>query len=117
MLQHQTEFIYSRALAHPGSPGQKATKRVCVCVCVCVCCYAEAGVGTVHAGRRHTVVGRRSRDQGLGLDELLQASQRTQRTCAVSPLYRIGGSVAEWLACWTQAQKGPGSNRSRDAVG
>jgi len=28
-----------------------------------------------------------------------------------------GGSVAEWLACWTQAQNGPGSNRSRDAVG
>jgi len=28
-----------------------------------------------------------------------------------------GGSEAEWLACWTQAQKGPGSNRSRDAVG
>jgi len=28
-----------------------------------------------------------------------------------------GGSVAEWLACWSQAQKGPGSNRSRDAVG
>ena len=28
-----------------------------------------------------------------------------------------GGSVAEWLGCWTQAQKGPGSNRSRDAVG
>ena len=26
-------------------------------------------------------------------------------------------SVAEWLACSTQAQKGPGSNRSRDAVG
>ena len=29
----------------------------------------------------------------------------------------MDGSVAEWLACWTQAQKGPGSNRSRDAVG
>jgi len=28
------------------------------------------------------------------------------------------GSVAEWLACsWTQVQKGPGSDRSRDAVG
>jgi len=27
------------------------------------------------------------------------------------------GSVAEWLACWTQAQNGPGSNSSRDAVG
>ena len=25
--------------------------------------------------------------------------------------------VAEWLACWTQAQKDLGSNRSRDAVG
>ena len=22
--------------AHPGSPGQKAVKRVCVCVCVCM---------------------------------------------------------------------------------
>ena len=31
--------------------------------------------------------------------------------------YFKGGSVAEWLACWTQAQKGPGSNRSRNAVG
>ena len=28
-----------------------------------------------------------------------------------------GGSVAEWSACWTQAQKGLGSNRSRDNVG
>ena len=23
--------------AHPGNPGQRAVKRVCVCVCVCVC--------------------------------------------------------------------------------
>ena len=28
-----------------------------------------------------------------------------------------GGSVAEWLACWTQVQYGPGSNRSWGAVG
>ena len=27
------------------------------------------------------------------------------------------GSVAEWLVCGTQAQKGTGSNRSRDPVG
>jgi len=27
-----------------------------------------------------------------------------------------GCSVAEWLACWTQAQKGLGSSRSREAV-
>jgi len=31
--------------------------------------------------------------------------------------FHVGGSVAEWLACLTQAQKGPGSNCSRDAVG
>ena len=31
--------------------------------------------------------------------------------------YAWGGSVTEWLACWTQAQNGPGSDRSRDAVG
>jgi len=29
----------------------------------------------------------------------------------------MGGSVAKWLVCWIQAQKGPGSNPSRDAVG
>jgi len=29
----------------------------------------------------------------------------------------IGGLVAEWLACWTQVQKGLGSNGSCDAVG
>jgi len=40
----------------------------------------------------------------------------TGRQISSSTLKR-GGSVAEWLACWTQAQKGPGSNRSRDAVG
>ena len=28
-----------------------------------------------------------------------------------------GGSVVEWLACWTQAQKGLGSNCRRDAAG
>ena len=35
----------------------------------------------------------------------------------VSIIHSLGGSVAEWLACWTQAQYGLGSNRSRDAVG
>jgi len=29
----------------------------------------------------------------------------------------FGGSVAERLVCWTQAQKDLGSNRSLDAVG
>ena len=34
--------------AHPGSPGQRAIKRVCVCVCVraCVCAVLSASVMT-----------------------------------------------------------------------
>jgi len=28
-------------LAHLGSPGQRAIKRVCVCVCVCVCQFVN----------------------------------------------------------------------------
>jgi len=28
----------------------------------------------------------------------------------------MGGSVAEWLAYWTQAQKGSGSNRSHEVT-
>jgi len=28
-------------LAHLGSPGQRAVKRVCVCVCVCMSVYAH----------------------------------------------------------------------------
>jgi len=35
----------------------------------------------------------------------------------MSDTFFRGGSVAEWLACWTQAQKSLGSNRSCDAVG
>jgi len=31
--------------------------------------------------------------------------------------HTISSLMAEWLACWTQAQYGQGSNRSRDAVG
>ena len=44
-------------------------------------------------------------------------AQHDTRRPAVTCPPDVTGSVAEWLACWTQAQKGPGSNRSRDAVG
>jgi len=30
--------------AHPGSPGQRAVKRVCVCVCVCVLAFKIVAV-------------------------------------------------------------------------
>jgi len=38
------------------------------------------------------------------------------RLTALCPGLLVGSSVAEWLACWTQAQKGPGSNRCRVTV-
>jgi len=41
----------------------------------------------------------------------------TACTYVESTIKKYGGSVAEWLARWTQAQKSLGSNRSRDAVG
>ena len=43
--------------------------------------------------------------------------QTDEHPHSMLPRTELGGLVAEWLACWTQAQKGPGSNRSRDAVG
>jgi len=64
----------------------------------------------------------------LLLRALASPAMRQPRTCSPPPLdfqqfiffYHtlepMGGPVADWLACWTQAQKGPGSNRSRDAV-
>jgi len=36
--------MFLLVLAHPGSPGQRAVKRLCVCVCVCVCVRACACV-------------------------------------------------------------------------
>jgi len=32
-------------------------------------------------------------------------------------IHQTMATVAEWSVCWTQEQNGPGSNRSRDAVG
>ena len=46
----------------------------------------------------------------------LQRSPRPLAALRALLLWR-GGSVAEWLACWIQAQKGPGSNRSRAPSG
>jgi len=34
----------------------------------------------------------------------------------INNYYGKGGSVAEWIACWTQMQKGLCSNHSRDVT-
>jgi len=45
-------------------------------------------------------------------------SRRTLASSGIEVYHCVtGGSVAESLACWTQARKGMGSDRSRDAVG
>ena len=54
------------------------------------------------------------------LAEMLLRTDTTKRLSHFPPQLtnvHAYGSVAEWLACWTQAQKGLGSYRSRDAVG
>jgi len=50
-------------------------------------------------------------------DEIKHYAYMVVRCSLRKLLFYMGGSIAEWLACWTQAQKGMGSNRSRDAVG
>ena len=63
---------------------------------------------------RHLPVFRRLRPRSR--PDTLPRSPTSSFSSSCLP-YHKGGSVAERLACWTQAQKGPGSNRSRDAVG
>jgi len=47
--------------AHPGSPGQRAVKRVCVCVCVIIqsstaLAGVRAGMSPLPGGRQHCVM-------------------------------------------------------------
>ena len=51
------------------------------------------------------------------LCQYLRVVSRFPAFYIISFVHAWGGSVAEWLACWTQVQNGLGSNRSRDAVG
>ena len=59
--------------------------------------------------RRRILTCRRQRMSAFTADAAMRPFTKLLRA--------FGGSVAEWLACSTQAQKGLGSNRSRDAVG
>jgi len=49
------------------------------------------------------------------IDSMVNSTNSAQES-NVSCVDVLGGSVAEWLACRTQARKSTGSNRSRDAV-
>jgi len=64
-----------------------------------------------------SLVVRQSRETGEQLDCcLLKPGFLAVIVIMLIVILNKGGSIAESLACWTQAQKGPGSNRSRDAV-
>ena len=100
-------------LAHPGSPGQRTVKRVCVCACVHMCCLsavssrnltwrdvqnivvetsripnAEEDGWTVNGGGYH--VNHRFGFGALDCGRMVEAAQgwigvQEQHTCTVSP--------------------------------
>ena len=90
--------------ARPGSPGKKATKRVCVCVCVCVCVRAcvcahlhqynpeEQDVGRHAAGTPHLVLDVRVSERlpaelvGLEVDHAAARDGRRRRLLQVGRL-------------------------------
>jgi len=70
------------------------------------------------AGRIDTLICGRRRSAANAGSVMLSAEEGADLLVyPVNASATTGGSIAEWLACWTQAQKGLGSNRSRDAVG
>jgi len=91
--------------------------------CVCVarwkwrsCVRACDAVWQRRRSRTAPAIHRRLATTGYSRHLTCKRPICTAAFCIITPAPR-GGSVAEWLACWTQAQNGLGSNRSRDAVG
>ena len=116
--------------AHPGSPGKGPLNKyvVCVCVCVCVCVSfiflitpalqyyypvikLREGVLCVcvfAAVKRWSSVSETACNE-LHCQLQWRFSQHSPGNSGINCLHTAaGGSVAEWLACWNQAQKCPG---------
>jgi len=91
---------------------------VCVCVCVCVPSRTAGSLSLTFSATKTTrryhaaSLWRQSPTSDTTVSQSLSLTLSSQ-----IPPIRFIASVAEWLACWTQAQKVPGSNRSRDTVG
>ena len=93
--------------AHLGSPGQRAVRRVCVCVCVCAQSYGGFVVAHILGDKDDTTV-----SCGIAVapvTDFRYYGQPITLTYSVKPdsppPIRFIASVAEWSACWTQAQK------------
>ena len=92
---------------------------VCVCVCLSAClsaCVAAGLRGQLVKFPFHGNVYFTTGDVWLLTGDQLSLSLLAS-TLYCYVILTCAPSVAEWLACSTQAQKGPGSNHSRDAVG
>ena len=48
----KSRLVYLLVPAHPGSPGQRAVKRLCVCVCVCVVIVKQPRLYSANPGAR-----------------------------------------------------------------
>jgi len=136
-LQQRWHRTNRRWKSIPRSSSSHRVWCVCVCVCVCVglsvgsrwpvtkhvrgwCTYGGAGRGncwsTAHPGSRYTQPRRHTQPQLHST--LCTGVMLLLHRCDISSIITpSSGSVADWLACWAQAQKGLGSNWSRDADG
>ena len=79
--------------AHPGSPGQRAVKRVCVCVCVCV-------------SRRQPAHSDYSEDAGVLFDSVIctvSVPCRQQRHAPSSILLQQNHPLLNW---WCRLTRG-----------
>jgi len=95
--------VFSPISAAPGQPPALAANPAAVQMQV----PAAAAAGTMTGLELHSHERRANRTRFTNHQIQVPSTRTTTAT----------GSVAEWLACWAQAQKGPGSNRNRDAVG
>ena len=96
----------------PSSPS------VCLSVCPSVSSIDGSNSGRRVCCRIDTLICGRRRSAANAGSVMLSAEEGADLLVyPVNASATTGGSIAEWLACWTQAQKGLGSNRSRDAVG
>ena len=84
--------------------------------------YADIVFFRIHLRDPHWIDGRRSCGSLIILLCHYQSVFRSQHFGWITIIFilreyaYLDGSVAEWLACWTQAQKDPGSNLSSDAI-
>jgi len=102
-----------------------ALTSIYICICLSVCQVSGEKVSRIslvdlagsERAQKSGAVGERLKE-GSNINKSVNLHSLALHTYLfAASSFITGGSVAEWLACWTQVQKGPSSNCSRDAVG